>query len=200
LSLEDGFGLIQERARLMAEAGEKEPGTLAAIIGLEEAAVVDICRDSDTDLCNLNLPNQIVVGGARAAVEKAMTLAKERGAQRALELNVSGAFHSRLMRPAVEGLKAAVERAHVMDPALPVVSNVSARAMLSAEEVREELPKQVVSPVRWHQSVATMSAAGVTSFIEFGPGRVLTGMVRRLVAGATLVNISTFSDATQARL
>jgi [acyl-carrier-protein] S-malonyltransferase len=198
LSVADGIRLIAERARLMAEAGEREAGTLAAIIGLDEDAVAAVCRETNTDLCNINLPNQIVVGGSRPNVETAMALAKERGAQRTVELNVSGAFHSRLMRPAVEGLTGAVSAAPVRDAQVPVVSNVSARPMTSADDIREELPRQIVSPVRWHQSIATMSAAGVTKFIEFGPGRVLTGMIRRLAPEAALSNVSSFSDARQA--
>jgi [acyl-carrier-protein] S-malonyltransferase len=200
LSLEDGFRLIAERARLMAEAGEQQPGTLAAIIGLDEAAVEDVAREADIDLCNLNLPSQTVIGGAREPVARAMALAKERGAQRALELNVSGAFHSRLMQPAVAGLETAVAAAAVCDPAVPVVSNVLAKPLRTAPEVRRELPRQIVSPVRWHQSVATMSAAGVTVFAEFGPGKVLTGLVKRLVPGATLTNVSTMVDASRASL
>jgi [acyl-carrier-protein] S-malonyltransferase len=197
LSLEVGFRLIAERARLMGDAGEREPGTLAAIIGLEEGAVEGICRDSDTDLCNLNLPNQIVVGGTRAAVQQAISTARERGAQRALELNVSGAFHSRLMRPAADGLQDAVSASQINAPTISVVSNVTGRPMTTEADVRGELPKQIASPVRWHQSVATMSAAGVNTFVEFGPGKVLTGLVRRLVPGATLLNVSTFEDVQQ---
>ena len=200
LALEQGFRLIAERARLMAEAGEQNPGTLAAIMGMEEPAVQAICRDSDTDLCNLNLPEQTVVGGTRDAVEKAMALAKERGARRSVELNVSGAFHSRLMKPAVAGLQAAVESAGIRSPVLPAVSNVTAKPLAGAAEVCEELPRQIVSPVRWHQSVANMSAAGVTVFVEFGPGKVLTGLVRRLAPEATLANVSTFEDASRLRL
>ncbi len=200
MSLADGMRLIQERARLMAEAGEANPGTLAAIMGMEESAVAALCRDADADLCNLNLPDQTVLGGTREVVEKAMALAKERGARRALELNVSGAFHSRLMKPAVAGLQAAVQGAAVQDPVVRLVSNVSAGLLATAADVRTELPQQVVSPVRWHQSIATMSAAGVDTFVEFGPGKVLTGLVRRLAPGATLANVSTFSDAGQLKL
>lgn len=199
LSLEDGLRLVQQRANLMAEAAEKNPGTLAAIIGLDETAVEAICREADADVCNLNLPNQTVVGGSRQAVEKAIGLAKERGAQRALELNVSGAFHSRLMRPAIRGLEAAVRKAGVRPPSIPVISNVSALPMTTADAVREELPRQIVTPVRWHQSVATMSAAGVDAFVEFGPGKVLTSMMRRLVVGATLANVSTSGDIARLR-
>jgi [acyl-carrier-protein] S-malonyltransferase len=200
LSLEEGMRLIQARARLMAEAGEAHPGTLAAIMGLEEQAVEAVCREADADVCNLNLPDQTVVGGTREAVEKAMALAKERGARRSVELNVSGAFHSRLMRPAAAGLAEALGEATIGPPLVPVVSNVSAGPLRTAAEVREELPLQIVSPVRWHQSVVNMSAAGVTAFIEFGPGKVLTGLVRRLVPDAHLANVSTYADAGQLKV
>lgn len=200
LSLEDGLRLIRERARLMAEAGDRNPGTLAAIMGLDEATVAEVCRESGADLCNLNLPDQTVVGGPREAVERAMQIAKDRGARRALKLNVSGAFHSRLMRPAVAGLQAAVDQASIRDPLVPVVANVTAAPLTTAGAVREELPRQVVSPVRWHHSVATMSAAGVDTLVEFGPGKVLTGLVRRVAAGASLANVSTMEDVRALRL
>jgi [acyl-carrier-protein] S-malonyltransferase len=194
LSLEDGLRLLDTRARLMAEAGRTSPGTLAAILGLEVDAVRAICAEADADLCNLNLPTQIVVGGTRSAVERALELAKERGV-RAMELNVSGAFHSRLMRPAAEGLSKAVAAANVFDPEVPVVANASGEAMTSESAVREELCRQVVSTVLWHDSVTLMAAAGASTFIEFGPGRVLTGMVKRLVPGATLLNFSGLQSA-----
>ncbi len=135
LSLEDGLRLLDTRARLMAEAGRSNAGTLAAILGMEEDAVRGICVDADVDVCNYNLPNQTVVGGTRTNVERAIELAKERGAQRALELNVSGAFHSRLMRPAAEGLAGAVAAANVRPPEIPVVANATATAML--DETRD---------------------------------------------------------------
>jgi [acyl-carrier-protein] S-malonyltransferase len=178
----------------MAEAGRTNPGTLAAFLGLEADAVREICAEADADLCNLNLPTQIVVGGTRPAVERAIELAKERGV-RAMELNVSGAFHSRLMRPAADGLSQAVAAANVVEPEVPVVANASGEAMTSVPAVREELCRQVASTVLWHDSVTLMAAAGVSTFIEFGPGRVLTGMVKRLVPGATLLNFSGLKSA-----
>jgi [acyl-carrier-protein] S-malonyltransferase len=190
MSLEDGLRLLDTRARLMAEAGRSNPGTLAAILGMGEDAVRAICADADVDVCNYNLPNQTVVGGTRAAVERAIELAKERGAQRALELNVSGAFHSRLMRPAAEGLASSVASASIGAPAVPVVANATATAMSDAGAIREELCAQVATAVCWHDSVTLMAAAGVATFIEFGPGRVLTGMVKRLAPAATLINVS----------
>jgi [acyl-carrier-protein] S-malonyltransferase len=190
LSLEDGLSLLNTRARLMAEAGRSHPGTLAAILGLEAAAVREICLEADVDICNLNLPTQIVIGGTRPAVEHAIELAKARGAQRALALNVSGAFHSRLMRPAAEALAPFIIATGVAAPEVPVVANASAESMTDAASIREELCRQVASAVRWHESVTLMHEAGVSTFIEFGPGRVLTGMVKRLIPGATLINVS----------
>ena len=125
-----------------------------------------------------------------------MALARERGAQRVVELNVTGAFHSRLMQPAVPGLAEALAQAPLTAPAVPVVANVSAQALLSAEAVREELAVQIVRPVRWHESLSLMATAGVTTFIEFGPGRILTGLARRALPGAALINVATLAEAT----
>ncbi len=198
LSLEDGLMLVRERARLMAVAGAQNQGTLAAIIGLDAAAVRAICEETDSDVCNLNLSNQTVIGGTRAAVERAIALAKERGATLARELNVSGAFHSRLMQPAVPGLVDAVAKVEISAPVVPVVGNASALALRSADDVRSELGTQIASPVRWYESVTLMAASGVTSFIEIGPGKVLTGLVKRIVPGASLLNISGLAEATGA--
>jgi len=189
MSLEDGLLLLQQRARLMSEASRIMSGTLAAIMGLEEDAVREVCSDSGIDICNLNLPSQTVIGGSPEGVAEAMALAKERGA-RVVELVVSGAFHSRLMLPAVDGLKSAVALADIEAPLVPVVANASAKAMIDTQAVRDELGAQVARPVRWHESVSLMARAGVTTFVEFGHGKVLTGMARRLVPGSTLVNVS----------
>jgi [acyl-carrier-protein] S-malonyltransferase len=194
MSLEDGLSLLAERARLMAEAGRATTGAMAAIIGLEEDAVRQICKDADVDVCNLNLPNQTVVGGTPEGVEKAMALAKERGASRAQALNVSGAFHSRLMAPAATGLRIAIGETPIDAPTVPVVANASGRPLTTDAAVREELGAQVATAVRWHESVTLMAAGGVTSFVEFGPGKVLTGLVRRIAQGATLSNVNSLAD------
>jgi [acyl-carrier-protein] S-malonyltransferase len=178
MGLEDGLRLLDRRARLMGEAGRTAPGTMAAILGLDSDVVREICAEADADICNLNLPSQIVVGGTRAAVERAMELAKEKGAQRAVELNVSGAFHSRLMQPAANALAMEVQATRMEAPRVPVVANASATPMTSAMAVREELCRQVATTVLWHDSVTLMAAAGVSTFIE------------RLVPGATLLNLS----------
>jgi len=194
LSLEDGFLLIRERARLMQHASTLEKGGMAAILGSDEDAVNDLCAAADVDVCNWNLPSQTVIGGSAANVSKAVALAKERG-MRAMELNVGGAFHSRLMRPAIDGLTRAVTAANVQAPLVPVVANANALAMTDPAAVRDELGAQVARPVRWHESVTLMAADGVTEFVEFGPGRVLTGLCKRLFPGATLMNVSTLADA-----
>jgi [acyl-carrier-protein] S-malonyltransferase len=194
LSLEDGLTLLQQRARLMAEAGRKTDGTLAAILGLDDEVLRSVCADADVDICNMNLPTQTVIGGARANVEKAIGLAKERGASRALELNVSGAFHSRLMRPARDGLAKAAKKATITAPAVPVVANASVLVLADPAAIREELVEQIASPVRWHESVTLMATSDVTSFTEFGPGKVLTGLVRRLTPGAKVANIGSMGD------
>ena len=194
LSLEDGFLLIRERARLMQHASTMEQGGMAAILGSDEDAVNDLCAAADVDVCNWNLPSQTVIGGSAANVTKAVALAKERGI-RAMELNVGGAFHSRLMRPAIDGLTRAVAAAQRIAALVPVVANASAVAMTDPAAVREELGAQVARPVRWHESVTLMAADGVTEFVEFGPGRVLTGLCKRLFPSATLINVSTLADA-----
>jgi [acyl-carrier-protein] S-malonyltransferase len=194
MSLEDGLSLLAERARLMAETGRATTGAMAAIIGLEEEAVRQICKDADVDVCNLNLPNQTVVGGTLEGVEKAMALAKERGASRAQALNVSGAFHSRLMAPAATGLRMAIGETPIEAPTVPVVANASGQPLTTDAAVREELGVQVATAVRWHESVTLMTAGGVTSFVEFGPGKVLTGLVRRIAQGATLANVNSLAD------
>jgi [acyl-carrier-protein] S-malonyltransferase len=196
LSLEDGLILIKERARLMAEAGEAQPGTLAAIIGMDEADVLALCDEAGVDPCNLNLPSQTVIGGAREAVARAIELASARGAQRAIELKVSGAFHSRLMAPAIAGLKVAVEATTIEPVAVPLIANSTAAPISDPPAIKEELGAQIASAVRWHESIARMSQTGVTTFIEFGPGKVLTGLVKRLVPDATLLNIGTFREAS----
>jgi [acyl-carrier-protein] S-malonyltransferase len=199
LSFDEGIRLVQERARLMAAASAAQPGTLAAILGSDEATVEGVCRDADVDLCNRNLPSQSVIGGSKEAVARAIELAKERGAYRAMELNVSGAFHSRLMAPAAAGLKPTVASTAIALPLVPVVANVTALPFEDAASIRRELGEQVVSPVRWHESVAFMTAAGVSEFIEFGPGRVLTGLVKRLIPGSRLANVSNFTEAASIR-
>jgi len=182
LDLEDAVSLVAVRGRLMRDASERQPGTMIAVIGLNGEALDEVCRASGVETCNYNSPSQVVIGGPVAAVEMAARLIKERGG-RGLPLNVSGAFHTSLMAPVEEEFARAVDACPLRDPAIPVVANTSARPLTTAAAVREELRQQITRPVLWHQSVMTMTAAGVTTFVEAGPGRILSGLIKRLPAG-----------------
>jgi [acyl-carrier-protein] S-malonyltransferase len=195
LDLEQGLRLVQQRGRLMQQAGEINPGTLAAIIGLEQKPVQELCEATGAQICNLNAPGQVVIGGPVQTVESAMKAARERGARRAVRLNVSGAFHTSLMAPAVEGMASAVDGAALRDPLVPVLANGTASPLRTAAEVSEELVYQLTHPVRWQASVELMANAGVRGFVEVGPGRVLSGLVRRIVPAATLGNIDDLASA-----
>jgi len=189
--------LVRRRGELMSEARD---GGMAAIIGIDEALLEQICRevsleDAPVVIANYNSPGQLVISGAGAAVERACVLAKERGAKRALPLKVSAAFHSPLMRDAAEGLAAAVAQAAIVDARTPVISNVAAEPLTQADAIRRELIAQVTSPVRWIASVRRMSDEGVDTFVEIGPGSVLTGLIKRIAPDARLVNVSDLASA-----
>lgn len=177
LSFEDAIRLVRERGRLMAEAGDRQPGTMAAIVGLDEETVTAICEESGAEPCNYNLESQVVVGGTPEAVERARGLAKERGGK-GLPIKVSGAFHTSLMQPAADKLADALRDIHVSEPAIPVISNVTALPV-TRDEISNDLTVQVIRPVRWHQSISHMAANGVRRFMEIGSGQVLTAMMKR---------------------
>jgi [acyl-carrier-protein] S-malonyltransferase len=189
--------LVRRRGELMAEAHE---GGMAAIIGLDEAPLEEICRLVTLDgapvvIANSNAPGQIVISGATAAVERACALAKEQGAKRALPLKVSAAFHSPLMRAAADGLAPAIAEAAVTYARMPVISNVTAGPIASPDDIRIELVTQVTAPVRWISSVRRMVDEGVDTFVEIGPGSVLTGLIKRIAPGARLVNVNNAAAA-----
>jgi [acyl-carrier-protein] S-malonyltransferase len=184
--------LVRRRGELMAAARE---GGMAAIIGLDEAPLEAICSEASAPgapvvIANYNSPGQLVISGANEAVERACELAKARGAKRALHLKVSAAFHSPLMRAAADGLAGVIAEAAVADARVPVIANVTAAALDAADAIRRELVAQVTAPVRWIASVQRMVADGVDTFVEIGPGSVLTGLIRRIAPSARLVNIS----------
>ena len=189
LTFPDGLRLVRERGRLMQEAGERVPGAMAAIIGLPEDKVTELCYQTRAEVCNLNSPGQAVIGGTLDAVARAMEEAKARGARQAIRLNVSGAFHSSLMRPAAEGMTKAVARTPFADAQPPIVANSTAQAMTSAEAIRRELLEQFRRPVLWQRSVEYMIENGVTTFVEIGPGRVLTALIRRIDGSANTKNV-----------
>jgi [acyl-carrier-protein] S-malonyltransferase len=198
LDLEDALSLVATRGRLMRDASEREPGTMIAVIGLNGEALEEVCRASGVETCNYNSPSQVVIGGAVAAVEEATRLIKERGG-RGLPLNVSGAFHTSLMAPVEEEFARAVDACPVRDAAVPVVANTTAQPLTKAAAVREELRQQITRPVLWHQSVMTMIEAGVTTFVETGPGRVLSGLIKRAGAGLTALNLDSVDSLAALR-
>jgi [acyl-carrier-protein] S-malonyltransferase len=189
--------LVRRRGQLMAAADD---GAMAAIIGMDEQSLERICQEVSTAvasvvIANYNSPGQLVISGATAAVERACTLAKEQRAKRALPLKVSAAFHSPLMRAAADDLAATVADAPIADARVPVVSNVSAKPLFKVEAIRRELVAQVTSAVHWIASVQYMVDAGVDTFVEVGPGTVLTGLIKRIAPDARLANISDLASA-----
>jgi [acyl-carrier-protein] S-malonyltransferase len=184
LTFEDGLKLVRLRGELMQQAGIEQPGIMAAVVGLDPNTINKLCSDASSagivQAANFNSPGQIVISGSVAGVRKAMELAKATGAKIVKELPVSGAFHSPLMEFAKAGLKIALNTVSFQDAAVPVYANVTARPMQSADEVRNLLYKQLISPVRWEESIAGMVADGAATFIEIGPGKVLQGLVKRI--------------------
>jgi [acyl-carrier-protein] S-malonyltransferase len=176
--------LVRERGRLMKEAGIESPGGMAAILGMDDEVLAEVCRDASGDgivvLANANCPGQTVISGDVDALERAMALAKERGAKRVARLGVSIASHSPLMEDAAEKFAKLVDAADLSVPRVPVVGNVTARPLTSVAEIREELSLQVKSPVNWTGSVKTMLDAGVSTFIDLGPGQVVNGLIKRV--------------------
>lgn len=182
LRFEDALLLVSARAQAMQAACEANPGTMAAVLGLDDEKVVEICEQTSGVVvaANFNNPGQIVISGEVEAVDAACVALKEAGARRALRLNVGGAFHSPLMQPAAEDLKAAILKTDFHNPFCPIYQNVTAKAETNPETIRENLLKQLTAPVRWTQSVQNMIADGATQFFEFGPGDVLKGMIRKI--------------------
>lgn len=189
LDFAQGLRLVRERGRLMQQAGDRVSSGMAAVLGMEEEALQQVCQETGVQVANLNCPGQVVISGPKDELAQAMELARKRGARQVVPLNVSGAFHSRVMRPAEEGLAGYLEEAPIRDPAIPVVSNVTARPVHEAEAVRAALLKQLCSPVRWHPSVDWMVSQGISTFVEFGPGRVLAGLIKRIHRPAQVASI-----------
>ncbi len=182
LRFEDALLLVSARAQAMQAACEANPGTMAAVLGLPDEKVVEICESVSGVVvaANFNCPGQIVISGEVEAIDAACVAMKEAGARRALRLPVGGAFHSPLMAPAAEDLKAAILKTDFHKPFCPIYQNVTAKAETESEIIRENLLKQLTAPVRWTQSVQNMIADGATEFYEFGPGDVLKGLIRKI--------------------
>jgi len=189
LDMADAIYLARERGRLMYEAGQLNPGNMAAIIGLDEALLAEVCRQSGTQMANINCPGQIVISGDTESLTQAMDLAKAKGANRALPLQVSGAFHTPLMQPAYDGMSAVIAGISFREPAIPIIGNTTAQPLTTAESIKEELLRQLCNCVQWQRSVEYMVANGVTTFIEIGPGRVLSGLIKRISREVTTQNV-----------
>lgn len=182
LSFEDGLKLVYQRALAMQEACEIEPSTMAAVLGLDDEIVEEVCSQTDGIVvaANYNCPGQLVISGDIDAINKACETLKERGARRALVLPVGGAFHSPLMEPAREKLAKAIMETAISNPICPVYQNAVAKAITDKDIIKDNLIAQLTSPVKWTQSIQQMIADGGTEFIEIGPGKVLTGLMRKI--------------------
>jgi [acyl-carrier-protein] S-malonyltransferase len=190
LSFEDGLRLVSQRAMAMQKACELAPSTMAAVLGLDDAIVEQICAETEGVVvaANYNCPGQLVISGAVPAVEAACEALKAAGARRALILPVGGAFHSPMMEPAREELAAAIEATVFSTPSCPVYQNVTASAVSDPAEIKKNLIIQLTAPVKWTQSVQQMIADGATSFTEVGPGKVLAGLINKIDKEAVTVN------------
>ena len=191
LSFEDGLQLVAKRAAAMQKACELQPGTMAAVLGLDDSKVEELCATVDGIVtpANYNCPGQLVISGELKAVEAACEKMKEAGAKRALVLPVGGAFHSVLMKPAEEELAAAIEQTTFHKPLCPVYQNVTTTAVSNEANIKKNLIKQLTAPVKWTQSVQQMIADGATEFIEVGPGKVLQGLVKKINKEAVVASV-----------
>ncbi len=186
--------LVRERGRLMQAAGDASEGAMAAVMGMDESKLEEICNKNGVDMANLNSTDQIVISGSKSGVEKAQEMAEEAGARRVVALKVSAAFHSSLMDPAVPGMRDALNNSEIETPNIPVVANVTAKPLNDSQDILEELASQIRSPVQWFRTIQFLDAQGVDTYIEIGPGRVLTGLVKRILGEAETINISTMED------
>ena len=197
LRYEDALAVVRLRGELMFAAGQKRSGTMAAILGLSDEEVEAVCTEVDAGTCvpaNFNASGQVVVSGDIAGVEQGMERATDAGARRVVRLNVSGAFHSPLMEPAVDGLRDKLQSIEFQDPAYPVFSNVTASPVTSGSEARQLMVEQLTSAVRWSASVAAMVEAGADRFLELGPGSVLRGLNRHNAKGVPCRSIGDTED------
>ena len=192
LTFEDGLKLVAQRAQAMQEACGLQRGTMAAVLGLEDAVVEEVCDSIEGVVvaANYNCPGQLVISGAYEAVEHACEKMKEAGAKRALILPVGGAFHSPLMAPAKEALASAIEATTFSSPKCPIYQNVSATAVTDSELLKAQLIAQLTAPVKWTQSVQQMIEDGATSFTEYGPGKVLQGLIKKIDRSAEVASAS----------
>jgi [acyl-carrier-protein] S-malonyltransferase len=190
----DALGLVQQRGRLMHEAGQVREGSMAAILGLDMSAVEQLCRETGAEIANINCDGQIVISGGKQELVRAIDLSRALGAKKAVPLVVSAAFHSSLMQPAVAAMKEALGATAFRQPDMPIVSNCTAEPLSDAAALPQELANQICSCVKWSQSVEYMVGNGVDTFVEVGPGKVLSGLVRRIAKDANVVSVNDASS------
>lgn len=190
LAFEDGLRITRLRGRFMQEACEVTRGGMAAIIGLDEAPTREVCTEAGVELANLNCPGQLVISGEAERIAKACELAKARGAKRAMPLTVAGAYHSRLMASAQPKLAAELDRLTLAAPSVPVVANVTAQPHAGGAAIKDTLVAQVTGSVRWEDSMRWLVAQGFTRFIELGPGKALSGFMKRIAPEAQMLNVA----------
>ncbi len=195
LTYADGLRLVRERGRLMKEAGERSPGMMAAVLGLDEATIAKVCAETTAgvgvaEIANDNTHGQVVISGDRAGMEAAMAALSAAGAKRVMPLAVSIAAHSRLMQPVAAQLQAAIDATPLLAPAVPVIGNTTGLPLATVDDIRRELGAQLTGSVRWTATIQWLEAAGVTTFVEIGPGEVLSGLVKRTARGAKRVNVA----------
>ncbi len=198
IDLIDALKLVRTRGEAMLQAGIEQPGTMAAVIGLQPNVVEKICDDASSSgivqCANINSPGQIVISGSVEGVRTAMTLAKDSGAKLVRELVVSGAFHSPLMASAKEKLQNKLNETNIIDGSVPVYANVTAKAVTKSSEIIKLLFEQLSSPVRWEESITNMIEDGATEFVEIGPGKVLQGLIKRINKEIKVIGIEKLED------
>lgn len=201
IAFEDALKLVRLRGELMQKAGEERPGTMAAVVGLSEESLEEICRTASAEgtvqPANFNAPGQVVISGSVGGVRKAMELARAKGAKLVKELVVSGAFHSPLMDGARDGLKRALDQTEIGNASVPVYANVTAEPVIRGNDIRELLFRQLTSPVRWEQSVKSMLRDGASTFHEVGPGKVLQGLMKRIAPAVRSSGFDRIEDVRQ---
>ena len=200
LDFSDAVRLTRQRGSLMQQAGQIAPGGMVAIIGLDEVAVEAVCQETGARISNINSPGQIVISGSRESMVRSIDLSLSMGARYSKPLNVSGAFHSHLMEPAVEGMSRAITDVKFNDPLVPIVVNSTAKPVATAVEIKQELLDQIANCVQWQKSVEYMVGAGVSTFVEVGPGQVLSGLIKRISKDARTVNVGDVSSVEDMKL
>ncbi len=216
LDLDSAALLVRERGRLMHHEGTVCPGGMAAVIGMDGETLQVVCQEATAQtvaslstaamhpgqgrvaVANFNAPGQIVISGEQGALVAAMELAKAHGAKRVIPLAVSAAFHSPVMQPAAAGLARAIDATNVYDTAIPLIGNIDAIPLTAAAAIRAELAQQIASPVQWIRTIEYLTNAGITVFLEIGPGQALTGMIKRIAKGVTTINISNLAELEKA--